>query len=56
MKSSDPVMHDDDGWWFWNEHWVDRYGPYATEEECRKELDRYCEEFLGLGRRKKPKG
>lgn len=35
------------GWYFWDETWADRIGPYITEEEARKELRRYCIEFLG---------
>jgi hypothetical protein len=42
----DPVCQYKDGWYFWNEIWCDKYGPYETEEECRQELDEYCKEFL----------
>lgn len=35
------------GWYFWNETGADRYGPYETEEEAKKQLDRYCKEVLG---------
>ena len=39
------VRHDnrEEGWYFWNEIWVDSYGPYNTEEEAREALERYCE-------------
>jgi len=44
MSSSDPVHQDetDSQWYFWDEVWADRYGPYTTEEECRKSLASYC--------------
>lgn len=29
-------------WYFWDETWADRYGPYTTEAECLLMLDRYC--------------
>ena len=39
------VRHDnrEEGWYFWNEIWVDSYGPYNTEEEAREALNRYRE-------------
>lgn len=50
MKSlipPDPVWQKDDGkWYFADECWADEYGPYDTEEECRKGLAKYCEEVL----------
>jgi hypothetical protein len=36
------------GWYFWNEVWVDCYGPYDTEEEAKEELRKYCVEELGI--------
>jgi hypothetical protein len=43
----DPVHEDDDGWWFFDESWSERYGPFETEKECRDELKLYCIECLG---------
>lgn len=47
VPSSDPVHFHEDKWWFWDEVWVDRMGPFETEEEARKEIVRYCKEVLG---------
>lgn len=43
-----PIHQDeDDGkWYFWDEVWVDRYGPYDTEAEARAKLDQYTKEVL----------
>jgi hypothetical protein len=27
----------DGKWWFWDEMWVNAYGPYETEEEAAQE-------------------
>ena len=35
------------GWYFWDETQAYRYGPYESEEEANKQLDRYCKEVLG---------
>jgi hypothetical protein len=37
------------GWYFWTETWADRCGPYASEEEAERMLERYCREVLGSG-------
>lgn len=40
----DPVHQNQDGlWYFWDEVWADEYGPYGTEVDCRKALNKYCE-------------
>lgn len=45
----DPVEQDADGkWWFWNEVWADKYGPYETKEEVAKALYTYCKYELGM--------
>jgi hypothetical protein len=38
----DPVHKYEDEWYFWDEVWYDRIGPYETEELCRADLERYC--------------
>jgi hypothetical protein len=43
----DPVHEDKDGWWFLDETWSTRYGPYESEKECRNEMKQYCIEVLG---------
>lgn len=41
----DPIHHDDEGWWFWEETWAHRSGPFTTEQEARQALDEYCEQL-----------
>ena len=45
-KLIDPVHKDAEGFWFYNEVWADRYGPYETEEIARSELQRHCDTVL----------
>lgn len=33
------------GWWFWDETWADRYGPYATREQAEDALERYAKQL-----------
>jgi len=48
MKNNDPVHlnEDDQKWYFWNEVWADRFGPYDTEEIAREKVREYCEKYL----------
>ena len=42
-------MHkDEEGWWFWDETWSDRVGPFTTEGEARSTLGKYYD-FLERG-------
>lgn len=41
-SSGDPVMKDESGWWFYDETWADRHGPYTTEAIARDQLKLYC--------------
>jgi hypothetical protein len=43
---ADPVHQEEGKWFFYDESWVDRYGPYDTEEEARGMLSRYISEVL----------
>ena len=50
---NDPVHYTqkeerESGWYFWDEVWVDSYGPYNTEKEAREALNKYCVEELGI--------
>ena len=36
------------GWYFWDEVWLDSYGPYNTEKEAREALNKYCVQELGI--------
>ncbi len=43
-----PGNHVDEvGWYFWDETWSNRHGPYPTKEEADAALKKYCEEYLG---------
>lgn len=46
----DPVEQDTDGWYFWDETWADRHGPFDSEEKAREALDHYCKTYLGYGK------
>jgi hypothetical protein len=37
----DPVHEDNDKWYFWDETWANRRGPYETEAQARRELRKY---------------
>lgn len=41
-RRGDPLHSDKHGWWFFDETWSDRHGPYADEETARAELERYA--------------
>lgn len=45
---SDTIHNDAEGWWFWDETWADRQGPYPTEGRARKRLKDYAE-YLNTG-------
>ncbi len=30
------------GWYFWNEVWADRYGPYGSEKEANEKCHEYA--------------
>ena len=42
-KAADPVHidWDDDKWYFWDETWATRYGPYDSETAARRALKYY---------------
>lgn len=41
----DPVVVSDEGYWFYDEVWVDLHGPYPSEEVARKELELYVNQL-----------
>lgn len=51
VHSIDEEYHIEDnpasGWYFWDESWGYRYGPYETRELCATALNQYCREALG---------
>lgn len=42
-----PIHQDDNGWWFYDETWSYRYGPFPTRRIAALELHRYIIEMLG---------
>lgn len=47
VPSKNPIHFDNGKWWFWDETWSDRLGPFDTEEQTKEALRQYCEEVLG---------
>ncbi len=41
-----PVRHENGAWWFYDETWAFRDGPYLTEEKATEECSKYCEREL----------
>jgi len=50
MPIENPIHKDEqDGkWYFFDECWAEREGPYETEEECREALNKYCKDVLNM--------
>lgn len=47
--TQDPVHKDpesENDWYFWDETWVDKVGPFNSETEARTALDKYVKEYL----------
>lgn len=43
-------IHEHEGaWYFWNEIWEDKIGPFETEEDCKQEYYRYYGDLFGEG-------
>lgn len=49
-QPSDPVECDQSTglWYFWDETWSERCGPYSSEQEARDRFKSYCEDELGI--------
>lgn len=41
--NSNPVRFEEDQWWFYDECWDDRLGPYKSKEEAAEACHRYHE-------------
>lgn len=41
--SSDPVFAEDGSWFYWDEVWANKCGPFRTEAVARASLTLYCE-------------
>jgi hypothetical protein len=35
------IFEEDGKWYFWNEVWSDKYGPYKSKEEATSECSKY---------------
>lgn len=48
-SAQDPVHQDEsDGqWYFWDETWANRYGPYDSRRKAEQRIDDYCRDVLG---------
>ena len=40
------IVEEIDGWYFWDEVSVEKYGPYNNKNEAKTMLDKYCKEIL----------
>lgn len=47
IPPNDKIVHPDGKgyWWFWNEDWNKRIGPYDTEEEAHAALEVYIDQW-----------
>lgn len=46
-ENFNPVHFHDGQWWFWDEVWQDRIGPFDSEEKANEGIRKYCIEVLG---------
>jgi len=46
-KAPDPVHQFEGKWWFWDEVWCDRLGPYDTKEEADLAISSYISQLIG---------
>jgi len=53
--TEDPIHKHNGKWYFWDELWAFRCGPFDTKDECKQKLNRYCREHLGMTEEKKQK-
>lgn len=44
---NDPLHMHEGKWWFWDETWAERRGPYLTRTGAKHALEIYCREVLG---------
>lgn len=45
----DPVHQFNGEWWFWDESYMCRFGPYSTKEEAQEGVFLYCKYLDKLG-------
>jgi len=42
LVSSNPTHEETDGWYFWDETWAYRHGPFKSKKECEIKLTKYA--------------
>jgi len=47
LYNPNSAKFEDGMWWFWDEIWANRYGPFETEEEAVDACAEYCRRELG---------
>jgi hypothetical protein len=45
-NAPNPIRQYKDGWYFWDEAWCDKYGPYKTKIEAQLALNKYIKDYL----------
>ena len=44
----EPIFQDQHGWWFWDEVWADKFGPYHDQQTAKKAMERYFAHLSGI--------
>jgi hypothetical protein len=44
----EPIFQDQYGWWFWDEVWTDKFGPYHNQQTAKKAMERYFAHLSGI--------
>lgn len=45
VRTVNPIHQYKNKWWFWDEVWVDRVGPYNSEQEAREAISAYAKQL-----------
>ena len=43
------IVEEKDGWYFWDEAGMEKYGPYKDKDQAKTMLNEYCKEVLDNG-------
>lgn len=46
LPPDNPIHFEDGKWWFWDETWADRHGPFESEAAAEAALRAYVVEYL----------
>ena len=49
IETPNPVHQYEGKWWFWDETWADRVGPYETEDIAHRAMMTYAETLSSGG-------